>query len=951
MTTHDEPVSGTDQDPDLWREADRVLDALLDLDPGDRPAALAALAPDPAVHERVARMLDADSAFGAGLETARARAARRAHTRFARQAGRWRLGEELGRGGMSVVLAAEHEGHPGRRAAVKLLTTGALLGDGRERLVREQRILGRLNHPRIVPLLDAGTLEDGTPWIAMPLIDGERIDAWCAARRLDVRARVRLMREVAVAVAHAHRSLVVHRDLKPGNVLVDRDGEVHLLDFGIAGLVEADGEQTRTQRLALTPGYAAPEQVAGAPADTAMDVHGLGALLHRLLAGRTPPERRAPDERLPLASESLAVEDWGDDAALTVARAAVRGDLDAIVAKAIDFDPKRRYAGAAEFAADLGRWLDGRPVEARARTWRYVTGRFVRRHRGVATAAAIALIAVVGGTLASVWQARRAEQAAVVAQAQARIAEAESARAGAVSRFLVDLFEAGTSGRPQGDLPTTAELLAIGARRARGEFESQPAVRADLLETIGRVYGTQDRHDEAEALLREALALRAQLSLEDRDALARAEVLLARTLSRAGRYDEAIALTRGALARLEPATAASLATRDAAVDVLVSALSHEGRVGEAHAAAVAHFAEVERIRPDRPDLLASALLNIAATEIARGHHAEALGLLERASAHLQGVREHWELRLSVENTLVGALAALQRHEEALGRRRGQLALVREAYPPDHPRLGQTLNNFASDLIGAGLVDEALAASDEALPILTARLSPPHPTLAALLSVRGRILLGLDRADEALATLAAANDALGDGIGAGDRRRATIGLNRAEALLALGDAAGAEALLADFRDVAEADPAGVMAMRWHLQSGAARLAQGDVDGAQRAAAAALEASTRAANASPGLRAQAHGLAAAAASKQRLAPVVIEAHLDAANAEIARLDGRFDNAALRWIRARTAMRVAAGEHRLAAAALAADLARARNALGPEDPRVAGLARLLSEVDTGR
>lgn len=344
-------------------------------------------------------------------------------------------------------------------------------------------------------------------------------------------------------------------------------------------------------------------------------------------------------------------------------------------------------------------------------------------------------------------------------------------------------------------------------------------------------------------------------------------------------------------------------------------------------------------------------MNLAAAETAHGRRSEALGLLERASRYLEGVREHWELRLSVENTRVGALSALGRHEEALVRRRAQLALVREAYPPDHPRLGQTLNNFAAELFGAGLVDDALAASDEALSILSARLRPPHPTLAALMNVRGRILIGLDRADEALATLAAAEDTLGDGIGPGDRRRATIGLNRAEALLALGDAVGAEALLADFRGVAEADPAGVMAMRWHLQSGAARLAQGDVEGAQRAAAAALEASTRAPNASPGLRAQAHGLAAAAASKQRLAPTVIEAHLDAANAEIARLDGRFDNAALRWIRARTAMRVAAEEHPLAAAALATDLARARNALGSEDPRVAGLARWLDELDGRR
>jgi serine/threonine-protein kinase len=762
-----------------------------------------------------------------------------------------------------------------------------------------------------------------------------------------VPARVRLLREVATAVAHAHRGLVVHRDLKPGNVLVDRDGEVHLLDFGIAGLVAADGEETRTQRLALTPGYAAPEQLAGAHADTAMDVHGLGALLHRLLTGRAPPERRAPDERLPPASERVSIEAWGGAGALAAARTAIRGDLDAIVAKAIDFDPRRRYASAAGFAADLGRWLDGRPVEARAPTLRYLAGRFVRRHRGPVAAAAIAAIAVVTGSGVALWQAQRAGQAAALAQAQARIAEAESARAGAVSGFLVDLFEAGASGRPQGELPTTAELLAIGARRARGDFASQPALRADVLETIGRVYGTQDRHDEAEALLREALALRAP---EDGEALARTEALLARTLSRAGRYDEAIALARTALRRLEPATSERLTARDAPIDILVSALSHAGRLGEARAVAAAHLAAVEGLGQPPATLLASALYNLATTETAQGRRAEALALLERASGLLDGVRDHWELRLSAENTRVGALSALGRHEDALARRRVQLALVREAYPSDHPRLGQTLNNFASDLVGAGLPDEALAASDEALSILGARLRPPHPTLAALHNVRGRVLLALDRIDEAQAAFVAADGALADDIGPTDRRRATIAINWADARLAGGDAVGAEALLAPVRATAEADPAALMALRWEISFGMARLAQGDVETAGRAFDAALAAAARAPVESPGLHALAHGFGAAVATAQGRDRAGVEARIAAADAEIARLEGRLDLAALRWIRERTAMRVSAGDHRLAAMDLSADLAQARAALGAEDPRVAALARQLSDLDAG-
>lgn len=938
MASRIPPPPDTTDDPDLWRAADRALDGLLDLDPEARLPALDAMQlPDP-VRARVEHLLRADAALGPAIEaTATSRPALRSLR--GRQAGRWRIGEEIGRGGMSVVHAADAVDAPGQRAAIKILSGGTLAEGGSERLERERRALSRLNHPNIVPMLDAGVLDDGTPWLATALIEGERIDAWCDARGLDPTARVALMVHVADAVAHAHRALVVHRDLKPGNVFVDRDGHVRLLDFGIAGVVSGETERTRTLARALTPEYAAPEQFAGAPPGTAMDVYGLGALLYRLLCGRPPPRREHPDDTL--APPSAVV------GAATVAtarrRAMLRGDLDAIVLKALEHDPQRRYAGAADFAADLSRWLDGRPVEAQRPTLRYRAAKFVRRHRGGVTAAAIAVLSVCIGLVVSLWQAQRANLAAAVASAQ-------SARAEAVNAFLIELFEAGASGRPQGELPTTAELLAIGALRARSNSVSQPAVRADLLEAMGRVYGTQDRHDEAEVLLREALALRGTIAPDDVEGLARVETLLARTLSRAGRHDEAIALARGALGRLEPASADRLAARDAAVDVLVSALSHRGLLDEAQAMATVHVAEVERLGPGRAVLHASALFNLASVDIARGRAAQALALLERASADLEGIAHSWELRLSVENTLASALSALQRHEEALARRRTQLALVREAYPPDHPRLGQTLNNHASVLEAAGLPDEALAASDEALSILGARLHPPHPTLAAMHNVRGRVLLALERVDEALSAFAAADAALGEAIGRSDRRRVLIGLNRADALIADDDAAAAEVVLESIGEVAADDPAGLMAVRWHLHGGAARLAQGNAAAARRSSDAALEAAKRATGAGPGLRAQIHGLAAAAAA-QGPDPSQVEAHIAAADAELARLEGRFDNAALRWIGERTALRLAAGDHRRAAAELAADLARAQAALGPEDARVQGLAQRLSEIDSGR
>src|SRR5690606_18526935 len=211
-------------------------------------------------------------------------------------------------------------------AAIKLLTLGALAGLGPARLHNEHAMLARLNHPHIVPLFDAGVADDGTPWLAMALVDGVHVDAWCQQHALDTRAIVRLFLDVCDAVGYAHQNLVIHRDLKPSNVLVDAHGHVRLLDFGISRLAGAAAEATATQHRALTPSYAAPEQFDGAAPATTMDVYGLGALLHRLLVGASPqregdgPSRRASKSALAQGASRQRVR-------------ALRDDLDAILAK------------------------------------------------------------------------------------------------------------------------------------------------------------------------------------------------------------------------------------------------------------------------------------------------------------------------------------------------------------------------------------------------------------------------------------------------------------------------------------------------------------------------------------------------------------------------------------------------------------------------------------------
>jgi serine/threonine-protein kinase len=347
--------------------------------------------------------------------------------------GRWRLGAELGRGGMGVVYRAERDDGLFRQtAAVKLLTRGPEHAGLVRRFEAERQILATLAHPNVARLLDGGVADDGRPYLVMEYVDGLPVTRHCDERRLGVDARLRLFADACRAVAHAHARLVVHRDLKPANILVDRDGRVKLLDFGIAkllggpppGAAPGDGgpdaapvpnAETRAGQHPMTPAYASPEQVRGAPATTATDVYGLGLVLYELLCGR-PAQRPAggsydevaravltDEPARPSAAPAGAAGDAPDPAAVAAARGTtparlarrLRGDLDAVVLRALAKDPARRYASADALAADVERHLAGLPVAARGDRPLYVAGTFVRRHRaGVAAAAAfVALLA------------------------------------------------------------------------------------------------------------------------------------------------------------------------------------------------------------------------------------------------------------------------------------------------------------------------------------------------------------------------------------------------------------------------------------------------------------------------------------------------------------------------------------------------------------------------------
>ncbi len=361
--------------------------------------------------------------------------------------GAYRLVEELGRGGMGVVYLAERvDGQFEQRVALKLVKRGLDTDEVLARFRRERQILARLDHRSIAKLFDGGATEDGRPYFAMEHVTGEPITAWCDARRLSIEERLKLFRRVCEAAHHAHRHLVVHRDLKPSNILVTAEGDLKLLDFGVAKLLGSGAEDgqatptlTRVGLRAMTPEYAAPEQVLGGPVSTATDVYALGVVLYELLTGRRPyrlgkrfgadaertilevePERPSAVVENGRADELCSAEELARARGLSPGglRRRLTGDLDAIVLTALRKEPERRYGSAQALGEDLGRHLSGEPVSARPEGWLYRTVKFSRRHRAALTIVGAVLGLVLAASV--VERGRRAQRREIVTQHLAR---------------------------------------------------------------------------------------------------------------------------------------------------------------------------------------------------------------------------------------------------------------------------------------------------------------------------------------------------------------------------------------------------------------------------------------------------------------------------------------------------------------------------------------------------
>ncbi len=489
-------------DPNIWDEIVPYLDRLLDLDESEREGFLLELeGSQPQIAQALRDLLAERATLDAKGFLAEPMIVPPALESLAGvRVGAYTIERLIGSGGMGEVwLAARTDGRFEGKCALKFLESSVTSPKLIERFHREGHLLARLTHPNIARLLDAGATQEGRAYLALEYVDGVPIDQYCES--LPIGARIRLFVDVVGAVAHAHSQLIIHRDIKPSNVLVTRDGQVKLLDFGIAKLLSADpnddgANQTRLEDSALTPQYAAPEQLLGDTPSTATDVYQLGMLLYVLLTGRHPlPETSPHADRLRAVFEATLPR--ASDTAVKPVHKLLRGDLDAILDVALRGDPSERYVTAQALKDDLLRYLNHEPVAARrGATW-YRARKFIARHRFSVAASAIATVCLCVALVFALMQAREAAR-------QRDAARRELVRATASNDFTTFLLSVAAPGATRF---SAAELLHESERLIEKQYPGDNPLKADLLAMVGAQYMQSERWNEATAALERASAL------------------------------------------------------------------------------------------------------------------------------------------------------------------------------------------------------------------------------------------------------------------------------------------------------------------------------------------------------------------------------------------------------------------------------------------------------------
>jgi eukaryotic-like serine/threonine-protein kinase len=830
------------RDPERDGRIDRAFTEALDRAGSERRTYLAELASrDPDLVPAVEALLAADERADPGLQTRPLLGSLLeaidgrdgpGPARPGDRVGVYRILRELGRGGMSVVYLAERDDELlSQQVALKFLRVDPAGEAGVRRFERERQILAMLSHPGIARLFDARIDPVGRPYIVMEVVDGAPIDRHCDEFDIGLEGRLRLFRRVASTVEYAHRHLIVHRDLKPSNIFVTPDGDVKLLDFGIAKLVhpgvdeEAVPPLTEEGRRMLTPEYASPEQVRGEAITTATDVYQLGLVLYELLTGfrpfvsgrHRPPdlERMICDEEPDRPSDAVRAPDRPDPPAALGTRGSLarrlRGDLDNIVMKALEKRPERRYSSVAELRDDLEAFRLGWPVRARRPTVGYRTWKFLKRHR-----VGVALAAGVGAVLVSY---------AVTTSVQARRLATEAARTEQVKDFLTSLFTAASPGVRRGDELTALALVEEGLRRVEEELADEAELRAELQTVLGELLSALGRYEASATQLRAALETRRKLLGPRHDDVARTAHALGFSLHHQGRYREAEERLREALEIRIGLFGENSREVAVTLDELGDVLHSRGAfpeaeavlrraldiplavVGdEARAVARRHLANVHRDRgtPDEAEPLYRRSLSVLTARLGSVHPVTALtrselglhlaltGSFDEAEALLEenfdGYARLYPAGHAMEGTTFRNLGVLRlrqgRPDEARAALERALEIYRSTLPADHALVPRAQRFLAQALFELADLRSATGVAEGALEALRRLELTDHPAVADALETLGRVHLSEGRAAEAAALLSEALAVRERSSGPGDVRleatRHAVALARAQA---------------------------------------------------------------------------------------------------------------------------------------------------------------------------
>ncbi len=764
-----------------WSEVDRIFASALERPLAERPEVLdAACAGDPELQREVEQLLAADERIGSFLELPAGELLGLVPPGGdGGRAGPYRLLRRLGSGGMGTVYLARRDDEQYERlVAVKVLRWGLDTPEARLKFLAERQILAHLEHPNIARLYDGGTTAEGRPYLVMELVEGLPVDRFCDQHRLGVGRRLDLFRRICAAVQYAHQNLLVHRDLKPGNILVTAEGEPKLLDFGIAKQLEREdrepagsaegssdggergaaraGSQTLPGQRVMTLLYASPEQVRGTAITTASDVYSLGVLLYELLTGRLPyrlegglvdrdigiavagQKPEPPSEALfqPRASGLQTAELSPESVAAArgttprVLARELRGDLDQILLRALDKDPEGRYASAALLSQDLANHLGHRPVAARPHSLPYVSAKLVRRNRLVAAAAALAAVLGIGLLASFAVQERRVAR--------------ERDKARYTLSFLVDTFKQADP-YARGARLTKEEILDEGADRVARELTSQPDIQAELMDSIGEVALGLGHYDRAQPLLERSLELRRRTfgpeSLPVAISLEHLGLLKQQRSERAaaeGLLRQALALDRHLLGERDLAVAKVL-------NELADVVAGEVRYADAEqlhrlALDIAH----EKEGQVGPTVAASILgLGKRTKELGDPESAERLfrqGLdVERRALGSRSPRLYRD-----QTTLADILIDAGKYQDAETLLRQSLAVQQRLLGREHPDVVLTLNDLGLAVQRLGRFVEAEVLYHDALQIARRQFGPTHWQVADILGNLGSTLVGQDQ---------------------------------------------------------------------------------------------------------------------------------------------------------------------------------------------------------------